>query len=187
MKKRKKYLLILISIGFVYFAYSFHSEKKKYEILSEIFEDTNFYPDRICDQESVISIDQTTNTLIKNFSWFDTPSVYSQVLMQNIRELLEIQRKLKPNKITFKNKSYNPEIISDCSTSSKKIEKENKIIIFTDSNYSVSFPILSSDNKTAMIEINNHCGILCGNGDIYVFKKVGNKWKIIEKVLKWIS
>jgi|SRR5690625_2220124 len=187
MKKRKKYFLFLILIGLIYFAYSFHSENKKYEIINEIFDDTEFYPDKICFEESTIRLDNQTNNLMKNFSWIDTPSAYSQILVQNLRKLLSIEKKLKSNKIILKDKTNSPEIISDCSTEMKQIKKGKETILFVNSNYSISFPILSADNKTAIIQIENHCGMLCGNGDVYLFKKIDGKWKLIEKKPQWIS
>lgn len=187
MTKRKKYTFIIILIGLGYYLFSFHSENKKYAILSEIFEDTEFYPEKICAEPAVIRMESDTFKLTKHFARIDLPSAYSQIIMQNLRELLTLRNQLKPNHISLKTEANNPEIITDCSTEMKEIKKGKVIKWYINSNHSISFPILSADHETAIIQIENQCGMLCGSGDIYVFKKIDGKWKVVEKVQQWIS
>ena len=186
MKKIKKIVLILVLFGIIYFVYSYHSENKKYEIISEIFQDTNFYPNKVCSTASRIDFDSETNNLIDNFSLFDRPSAYFQILTQNLSKLTGKKQNIF-NKISLKNKSKSPEIICDCSVKMTKTKKGEATIISFNSNYSISFPVLSADNKTAVMQIDTHVGMLGGDGYIYIFKKENGKWKVVEKILQWIS
>ena len=186
MKKIKKILLFVVLFGIIYFTYSFHSENKKYEIISEIFEDTKFYPDKVCSTASRIDFDNETNKLIENFGLLDKPSAYFQILTQNLSKLTAKRQNIL-NKISLKSGAKNPEIISDCSTKMTETKKDGVVIISVNSNYSISLPILSADNQTAVMQIDTHCGMLCGYGYIYIFKKENGKWKVVEKIQKWIS
>lgn len=58
----------------------------------------------------------------------------------------------------------------------------------TTNNYIVmSVPVMSDDNKKALVEIEYHCGALCGSGNIYILEKKAGKWTIIYRIGRWIS
>ena len=62
-----------------------------------------------------------------------------------------------------------------------KYKKENLDL------YEMSIPIFSSNNKKAYVQLNNHCGSLCGEGIEIFLEKINGKWKIIYKQRTWIS
>lgn len=51
----------------------------------------------------------------------------------------------------------------------------------------ISLPLFSKDNNTILITVNYMCGGLCGEGVVYVFKKVKGKWNICYSNREWIS
>jgi hypothetical protein len=51
----------------------------------------------------------------------------------------------------------------------------------------LSVPIISKNKKKLLIEIEYHCGELCGSCTQYLFEKVDGKWKIKYLFGKWIS
>ena len=53
--------------------------------------------------------------------------------------------------------------------------------------YEMSIPIFSSNNKKAYVQLNNHCGSLCGEGIEIFLEKINGKWKIIYKQRTWVS
>ena len=53
--------------------------------------------------------------------------------------------------------------------------------------YEMSIPIFSSNNKKAYVQLNNHCGRLCGEGIEIFLEKLNGKWKIIYKRTAWVS
>ena len=62
-----------------------------------------------------------------------------------------------------------------------KYKKENLDL------YEMSIPIFSSNNKKAYVQLNNHCGSLCGEGIEIFLEKINGKWKIIYKQVTWVS
>jgi len=182
MTKSKKIILTFSLIGISYFFISYHSENKKYAIINEIFKDIDFNSERIYHSQLTVEFD---NEVFKNFSLFDKISVYSQVAIQNLKESLHFSNEIKPNKITYK--SGFSEILTDYPKTTIKIKENHRTILLAKEYYSISLPILSSDNKTAVMLINNYCGMLCGSGTVYIFKKVDGKWKVVEQIEKWIS
>lgn len=188
MTRRKKIFLTISFFGVAYFFISYHSENKKYEIINEIFNDIHFKPNKIC--HSAITIEFQKN-VFEEFSLFDKVSAYSQVAIQNLKRITNFTSDIKPNKIIYKDDLNTPifsEILLDCSTEIKKTKKEDGGIIFQLQSLNViSFPILSSDNNTAVMQIETHCSGLCGEGQLYVFKKINGKWKVAKKTLEWIS
>ncbi|MFC5682990.1 hypothetical protein ACYE2N_03555 [Flavobacterium sp. MAHUQ-51] len=53
--------------------------------------------------------------------------------------------------------------------------------------YNLSIPIFSQDRQKAFVELEHHCGSLCGSGTGFYLKKVNGKWKVVEKWRTWIS
>lgn len=53
--------------------------------------------------------------------------------------------------------------------------------------YQMTIPFFSSDKQKAYIELNYHCGRLCGSGHSIYLKKINGKWKIVGKRRTWIS
>ena len=51
----------------------------------------------------------------------------------------------------------------------------------------LSVPIISIDQKKILMEIEYHCGYLCGSCNQYLFEKIEGKWKIKYITGKWIS
>jgi len=62
-----------------------------------------------------------------------------------------------------------------------KYKKENLNL------YEMSIPIFSSNNKKAYVQLNNHCGSLCGEGTEIFLEKINGKWKIVYKQRTWVS
>ena len=95
---------------------------------------------------------------LKLFSLIDKPSVYTQLLFSNLKELLNYKSRNK----------------------SKNLNNKNLKTTFSE-------PILSSNSDLALIKITEHCEMLCGESSVYIFEKVKGKWKVKEKILIWIS
>jgi hypothetical protein len=53
--------------------------------------------------------------------------------------------------------------------------------------YNLSIPIFSLDKQKAFVELEHHCGSLCGSGKGYYLKKINGKWKIVQEWRTWIS
>lgn len=50
-----------------------------------------------------------------------------------------------------------------------------------------SVPLFSADRALCVIECSYHCGGLCGEGDIFYYKKVNGNWKMVYRKVLWIS
>jgi hypothetical protein len=50
-----------------------------------------------------------------------------------------------------------------------------------------SLPGVSSDRTKAMIYIGTSCGTTCGTGYLILLGKDGDHWKVLDKVMIWIS
>jgi hypothetical protein len=50
-----------------------------------------------------------------------------------------------------------------------------------------STPLISADRTKVIININYHCGGLCGHGSTLLLKKINRKWKIIYTKTTWVS
>ena len=50
-----------------------------------------------------------------------------------------------------------------------------------------SIPIISKNKNKAYIELDYHCGGLCGSGRAYFLEKIEGRWKVISKWKTWIS
>jgi len=91
------------------------------------------------------------------------------------------------NKVS-ENKIKNSKIVNDCRAEMKIIKIDEKTEKWeTNENVKISLPILSINKKTAIIQISNNCGMLCGDTKLYVFKKVNGKWKVANKKMLRIS
>ncbi len=53
--------------------------------------------------------------------------------------------------------------------------------------YYLSIPIFSIDRQKAFVELEHHCGSLCGSGTGFYLKKINGKWKVIKRWQTWIS
>ncbi len=53
--------------------------------------------------------------------------------------------------------------------------------------YEMTIPIFSLDNQKAYLELNHHCGSLCGGGMSIYLRKINGKWKIVDKRQTWMS
>tara|TARA_R110000765_G_scaffold406644_1_gene503706 strand:- start:83 stop:586 length:504 start_codon:yes stop_codon:yes gene_type:complete len=51
----------------------------------------------------------------------------------------------------------------------------------------ISFPLISTDRKRAIVYGSYVCGGLCGSGGIFYLKKVNGKWKMVEYDRRWIA
>jgi hypothetical protein len=53
--------------------------------------------------------------------------------------------------------------------------------------YEMTIPIFSLDNQKAYLELNHHCGGLCGGGTSIYLRKINGKWQIVDKRQTWMS
>ena len=51
----------------------------------------------------------------------------------------------------------------------------------------ISFPYFSQDKQTCIIYISNHCGWLCGEGGIRIYKRKNNVWVLYKSIEQWVS
>ncbi len=70
-------------------------------------------------------------------------------------------------------------------TKEKEINKKKKGKPFDF--YEMTIPIFSLDNQKAYLELNHHCGGLCGGGTSIFLRKINGKWKIVDKRQTWMS
>ncbi len=165
MKKNKfsksiKIILAILLIGLAYSVFQYHSDHEKNAVIKQILVDTNIISGyNIAEAEDNIEFD---SEYLKSFPLIDKPSVYTQLLFLNLKELVNYK-----SRSAFKNLS----------------NKNQKTTFY----YSVSEPILSSNSDLTLIKITQHCEMLCGESSVYIFEKVNGKWKIKEKILIWIS
>ena len=53
---------------------------------------------------------------------------------------------------------------------------------------SLSIPLFSKDRNIAIVKIGYSCGVLCGEGGIYIYKKEKNgNWNLIKSISDWVS
>lgn len=50
-----------------------------------------------------------------------------------------------------------------------------------------SRPGFNKDSTEAVLYVGHHCGWLCGTGHLYLVRKDGDKWKVVNRVMLWIS
>jgi hypothetical protein len=58
---------------------------------------------------------------------------------------------------------------------------------FLQSYYYMSAPLFSKDHNKAYIELEYHCGSLCGHGVEYYLSKINGQWQIVNARRTWIS
>ena len=161
MKKNKlsksiKIILAILLIGLAYSVFQYHSYHEKNVVTEQILNDTNIISGyNLVEGEDNIEFD---SEYLKLFSLIDKPSVYTQLLFSNLKELLNYKSRNK----------------------SKNLNNKNLKTTFSE-------PILSSNSDLALIKITEHCEMLCGESSVYIFEKVNGKWNIKEKILIWIS
>jgi hypothetical protein len=51
----------------------------------------------------------------------------------------------------------------------------------------ISFPLISTDRKRAIVYGSYICGGLCGNGGVFYLEKIKGKWKMIEYERRWTA
>jgi hypothetical protein len=51
----------------------------------------------------------------------------------------------------------------------------------------ISFPYFSQDKQTCIIYTSNHCGWLCGEGGIKIFRRKNNVWVLYKTIDQWAS
>ena len=51
----------------------------------------------------------------------------------------------------------------------------------------ISFPLISTDGKKAIVYGSYICGGLCGSGGIFYLEKINGKWKMMEYERRWVA
>jgi len=121
--------------------------------------------------------------------------ILSEIKDWNYESLSFIKRKPAPNQpATAKNDTvFTESVIADLDKAYNSIIKTAEdFSIFhyqnkTKDRCQISIPLITSDKKTAIIEVENwyHKGIETGSGGIMVFRKVNNSWKKIDYVCRF--
>lgn len=50
-----------------------------------------------------------------------------------------------------------------------------------------SVPLFSADRTICITLCSEHCGDLCGEGDVNYYKKINGKWQLVYHYVRWIS
>lgn len=56
-----------------------------------------------------------------------------------------------------------------------------------DSYCQYSVPLFSSDRTICIVLCSEYCGSLCGEGDVYYYKKINGKWQVVYHYVRWVS
>lgn len=118
-----------------------------------------------------IYLSEILNDVINNEVFFSTKDS-SNLIAQNSNP-----SKFEIDKSVLKNINF--------TTTDKEVKKQKKEDFYRF--YAMTIPIFSLDNKKAYVELDYHCGTLCGYGNAIYLKKIRGKWIIVEKVKTWIS
>ena len=51
----------------------------------------------------------------------------------------------------------------------------------------ISFPLISTDRKRAIVYGSYVCGGLCGSGGIFYLEKINGKWKMVKYERRWVA
>lgn len=51
----------------------------------------------------------------------------------------------------------------------------------------ISMPLISIDNKKAIVFDSYICGGLCGSGGVFFLEKINGVWKIIDYEIRWVA
>jgi len=49
----------------------------------------------------------------------------------------------------------------------------------------LSYPVFSADKKKAIVLVHTSCGEDCGSGELFVVKKTGADWTVVDRILKY--
>ncbi|ELY2011369.1 hypothetical protein SL057_002439 [Flavobacterium psychrophilum] len=117
-----------------------------------------------------VEIKNLINRKINNRKFFTEKDSLNIINQNEYPENLKLNKRIltKINSISFEEAKV-------------KYKKENLDL------YEMSIPIFSSNNKKAYVQLNNHCGRLCGEGIEIFLEKINGKWKIIFKQGTWVS
>ena len=115
--------------------------------------------------------------------------MFSQYAMHRVRTSFDIAS-ISEGQLKFideKNEIKFTKVVSNCYSETTETIKNGDTIISISTVYGISLPILSMDGKTVIIQVNYNCGLLCGEGMLYVFKKVDGRWRKEKETQLWIS
>ena len=108
----------------------------------------------------------------KNFQDFQTHEKYGTVEIENINvDFFSAIKKM--------DKKNNKRIRGYTKT---KLKKNNRKPVAY-----ISFPLISTDRKSAIVYGSYICGGLCGSGGIFFLKKINGQWNIKAYENRWIS
>ncbi len=184
MKKKSLILVAIVLIG--YYFLSSHSTERKYQVLNEILTDTDWGFQNLCNKEVDM---RYSASIFDAFDFKDQLSVFSQYAMQRLRTSFD-NASISEGQLKFideENEIKFTEVVSNCYSETTKTIKNGDTIISTSTVYGISLPILSMDGKTVVIQVNYNCGLLCGEGILYVFKRVDRRWRKERETQLWIS
>jgi hypothetical protein len=75
-------------------------------------------------------------------------------------------------------KSFNSNIFIDVSSLDLSLHPEKTI-------FSYSIPIFSRNHQYAILIKGFYCGLVCGNGAYYLYKRNGADWIMIKRFNEW--
>lgn len=184
MKKKPLILVAIVLVG--YYFLSSHSTKKKYQVLNEILTDTDWGFQNLCNKEVDI---RYSASIFDAFDFKDQLSVFSQYAAHRLRTSFGIAS-ISEGQLKYIDEEKQirfTKVVSNCYSETTKTIKNGDAIINTSTVYRISLPILSMDGKTVVIQVNYNCGLLCGEGILYVFKRVDGRWRKERETQLWIS
>lgn len=84
---------------------------------------------------------------------------------------------------------FNGIVFLDPDTAKERIEEENSLEErkLYGGLFSFSVPVFNNNLEYAVMLVSYHCGMLCGFGCIYLYKRENNKWKLLDKMVTWVS
>ena len=93
-----------------------------------------------------------------------------------------LEQNSNPEKLAIEKKLINK--LNNTTIEKIKIRRKNKQ---RSRFYEMTIPVFSVDRQSAYVELDYHCGGLCGDGQVIFLKKINGKWKIIVQWQSWIS
>lgn len=118
-----------------------------------------------------IYISQLLPSTIKGITFFSSKD-----------SLYLLEQNSNPEKLAIEKKLINK--LNNTTIEKIKIRRENKQ---RSRFYEMTIPVFSVDRQSAYVELDYHCGGLCGDGQVIFLKKINGKWKIIVQWQSWIS
>lgn len=200
MKKIILVILLISSLTSCKKEYSHKNKQTEHELPKQLVDDKTIYEflnynfttkdsafihcDNIMSYELFPYLSQEDSlTILKLdtiFTKADSDFIFKQVKYSNCFKLKE--NKLTNKKIieldTTKVFSNNTEVRGNYWG---KILKQNGPIC------SIRMPLFSVDKKTVFIKTSYNCGMLCGEGGTYIYRKVGKKWIRLKTLNAWVS